>query len=92
MLGLRVIRSAEAQRVHGRNRAGAHGEDVAQNAADAGRRTLIGLNVRRVVVALHLEDDDIAVIDIDDTGVSPGPCTTRGPLVGSVRSHFFEDL
>ena len=23
---------------------------------------------------------------------SPGPWITRGPVVGSVRSHFFEDL
>ena len=47
----------------------AHGEDVAQDAADAGRRALIGLDEGRVVVALHLEDDRVAIADVDDAGV-----------------------
>ena len=64
-----MIRLAEAQRVHGRNRARAHGEDVAQDAADPGRRALVGLDVGRVIVAFHLEDHGLTVADIDDTGV-----------------------
>ena len=60
---------AEAQRVHRRDGARAHGEDVAQDAADAGRRTLVGLDEGGVVVALHLEDDGVAVADVDDAGI-----------------------
>src|SRR5690606_32950626 len=54
-----------------RNRPGTHGEDVAQYAADAGRRALIGLDIGGMVMALHLEDDAIAIADIDDTGILP---------------------
>ena len=70
--GLGVVRLAEGQRVHGGDRPGAHGEHVAENAADTGRRALIGLDVGRVVVALHLEDGDVAVADVDDAGIFAG--------------------
>ena len=46
-----------------------HGHDVADDAADTGGRTLVGLDVRRVVVALDLERDGPAVTDVDDAGV-----------------------
>ena len=93
MAGLGVVRRAEAQRVHRRDRPRAHGEDVAQDAADAGRRALIGLDVGGVVVALHLEDDRLAVADVDDAGVlARAAGSPAAPVVGSVRSHFFEDL
>jgi hypothetical protein len=75
-----MIRRAEAQRVHRRDGPRAHGEDIAQDAADAGGRALVGLDVGGVVVALHLEDDAIAVADIDDAGVLAGPWITRGPV------------
>ena len=64
-----MIGRAEAQRVERRNRARAHGEDVAQNAANARRRTLIGLDIGRVVVALHFEDAGQTIADIDDARV-----------------------
>ena len=69
MPGLGMVRRAEAQRVHRRDRPRAHGEDVAQDAADAGRRALVGLDVGGVVVALHLEDHAVAVADVDDAGI-----------------------
>src|SRR5262249_51737003 len=47
----------------------AHREDVAQDAADAGRRALVGLDERRMVVRLHLEDGGEPVADVDDAGV-----------------------
>ena len=47
----------------------AHGEDVAQDAADAGRRALVRLDERRVVVALDLEDRGEPVADVDRAGV-----------------------
>ena len=67
--GPRVIDGAEAQRVQRRDRPGAHREHVAQNPADAGRRTVIGLDERRVVVTLDLEDRGQPVADFDDAGV-----------------------
>ena len=69
MAGLGMIGLAEAQRVHHRNGARAHGEDVAHDAADAGRRTLIRLDERWMVVAFHLENGGVAVADIDYAGV-----------------------
>jgi hypothetical protein len=90
--GLGVVRLAEAQRVHRRDRPRAHGEHVAQDAADAGRRALVGLDEGGVVVALHLEDDAIAIADIDHAGVLAGALDN---LVAGGRqrlSHFFEDL
>ena len=69
---LRVVGPAEAQRVQVRDRPRAHGEDVAQDPADARRRALIGLDVGRVVVALHLEDRRVAVADVDHAGIFAG--------------------
>ena len=47
---LRVIGRAEAQEIERGDRPCAHGEDVAQNAADPGRRALIGLDEGGMVV------------------------------------------
>ena len=66
---LRMVGLAEAQRVHVGDRPRAHGEDVAHDAADAGRRALVGLDEARVVVAFHLEDGGLAVADVDDAGI-----------------------
>ena len=63
-----VVERAEAQRVHQRDRARAHREDVADDAADAGRRALVGLDRGRVVVALDADRDGDAVADVDDAG------------------------
>ena len=73
MPGLGMIGGAEAQQVEAGDRPRAHGEHVAQDAADPGRRALIGLDERGVVVALHLEDAGLAVADVDDAGVLAGP-------------------
>ena len=69
---LGMLRRAEAQCVETGDRPRAHGEDVAQNAADAGGRALIGLDVARMVVALHLEHDGLPVADVDHAGVLAG--------------------
>ena len=63
-----VVERTEAQRVHERDRARAHREDVADDAADAGGRALVGLDRRRVVVALDADGDREAVADVDDAG------------------------
>jgi len=49
-LGVGGIRGAEAQRIHHGQRTRAHGEDVADDAADAGGCALVGLDVRRMIV------------------------------------------
>jgi predicted dienelactone hydrolase len=50
----------------------AHGEHVAQDAADAGCRALVGLDEARVVVAFHLEHDGLVVAKVDHAGVLAG--------------------
>ena len=74
--GMRRI--AEAQQVQARDRPRTHGEHVAQDAADAGRRALVGLDVGGVVVALHLEDAGLAVTDVDHAGVFARPLDHPG--------------
>ena len=71
--GLGVIGRAEAEEIETGDGARAHGEDVAQDAADSGRRALIGLDERGMVVALHLEHADIAIADVDDARVLARP-------------------
>ena len=66
---LGVVERAEPQRIHHGDRASAHGEDVAEDAADAGRRALVRLDRRRVVVALDANGCRDAVADIHDAGV-----------------------
>ena len=63
----------ERQRIETGNRTRTHGENVAQNATDAGGRALIGLNVAWMVMALHLEHDREPVADIDHAGVLARP-------------------
>jgi hypothetical protein len=67
--GLVMLGIAEAERIEAGDRPRAHGEHVAQDAADAGRRALIGLDIARMIVALHLEHDRAAVADRDHAGV-----------------------
>jgi len=55
--------------VEERNRTGAHCEDVAEDPADASRRSLERLDRRRVVVALHLERHREPVSDVEHAGV-----------------------
>jgi len=73
MAGFWVIRRAETQCVHGSNRTRTHGEHVTQNAADAGRSTLIGLNVGGMVVAFHFEHHAVTVVNIDNTRIFTRP-------------------
>ena len=80
----RLVERAEAQRVQRGDRARAHREDVADDAADAGRRALVGLDGAGVVVRLHLEGDRPAVADADDAGVLAGALQHARALV---REH-----
>ena len=81
-----MLGRAEAQEVEAGDRPRPHGEDVAQDAADPGRRALVGLDEGGVVVALHLEDAGEPVADVDDAGVLARPLDdTQGALVGRPR-------
>ncbi len=77
---LRVRGIAEAQRIQVGDRPRAHREHVAEDAADAGRRPLVRLDVGRVVVALHLEDHRLPIADIDNAGVLARPADHPGRL------------
>ena len=68
-----IFNEPKAQRVHHRQRTRTHGKDVAQNAAHAGGRALVGLNIAGVVVALDLEGAGPAVAYIDNAGVLARP-------------------
>ena len=69
MAGLGMVRLTKTQRVHGSDRPRTHGEDIPQDATDPGRRALIGLDIGRVVVALHLEYDGQSVANVHHTCV-----------------------
>src|SRR5262249_39156449 len=64
-----VVRRAEAQQVEQRDGPRSHRRDVPQDPADAGRRSLKGLDRGRVVVALDLERDRLALAEVEDTCV-----------------------
>ena len=83
-----VVNGAEPQGVHDGNRARAHGHDVPDDAADAGRGALVGLDIRRVVVALDLEGHCPAIADVDDTGVLAD--TDQQLLLHLLRGVFAE--
>src|SRR5687768_3049221 len=76
----RSVDLAEAQGIHAGDRARAHGEDVAQDAAHAGHRSLVGLDEARMVVRLHLEDRHPAVPYVHDAGVLARPLEHVRPL------------
>ncbi len=81
--GVGGVGRAEAQLVHHRHRASAHGHDVAHDATHARGRTLIGLHVGRVIVRLDLEGHRPAVADVDHAGVLTDAGEHRGlHLVG----------
>ena len=63
------VSGAEPKLVHHGDRSRPHRHDVADDAADAGGRTLVGLDVGGVIVRFHFEGDGPAVADIDDAGV-----------------------
>ncbi len=64
--GAGVVERAEAQRIHQRDRAGTHREDVADDPTDSRGRTLVRLDGRRMVVALDAHRDGEPVADVDN--------------------------
>ena len=68
-LGLGVVEVTKAQRIQLGNGTRAHGKDVAVDAPHTGRRSLVGLEGTRVVVALDLERTTDAITDVHNAGV-----------------------
>jgi hypothetical protein len=68
-----VVRLSEAEAVEQRDRPRTHRDDVAEDAADPGRGALERLDGGRVVVALDLEGDCLALAEVDDSRVLTGP-------------------
>ena len=84
-----IVERTEADGVEHRDRSCAHGENVAQNAADAGGRALEGLDEAGVVMRFDLEGDGLAfafgvLADIDDAGVFPGTDQHARALCGQL--------
>ncbi len=65
----RAVHRAEAQRVEQRDRPRTHREDVADDPAHTGGRSLIGLDEGRMIVRLDLEHGCEAAADIHRAGV-----------------------
>src|SRR5207302_4851227 len=63
------IERTETQRVEDRDRPCPHREDVAKDSANAGGRSLVGVDRRGMIVRLDLEDDRQSVADVDGSGV-----------------------
>src|SRR6202451_4466248 len=64
---------SEAQRIHHRHRPCAHGENIAQNAANASRRSLKRLDETRMIMRFDFEGARPAVADVDDARVLARP-------------------
>ena len=63
------IQWSEAQGIPYRNRSCAHGENVAEDAADSGCSTLVGLDKGRMIVALNAESHQPSVSQVYDSCV-----------------------
>src|SRR5580693_1080853 len=79
------LNRSKPQRVHHRYRPCSHGENVAQNSADAGSRSLKWFDKRRMIVRLDLERTGPTIADVNDTGILAWPlhdqlATRRQPL------------
>ncbi len=64
---------AETEGIEHSNRPRAHGENVAKDAANAGGRSLEGLDKTRMIVRFDFEGGDEAVADVHDARVFAGP-------------------
>ncbi len=60
---------AEPERVEDCDRPGTHSQDVADNPADASRRTLVGLDETRMIMRFDLKCDGQTLTDSDHPGV-----------------------
>ena len=76
-------RRAETQGIKEGNGAGAHSQDVPDDAADTGGRPLQGFHRRGVVVGFHLEHYGQAVANVHRPGIfRPGLGQDMGGMAG----------
>src|SRR5580692_6561833 len=68
-----MLERSELERVHARYRSRAHRENIAQDSADPGRRALVRLDERRMVMAFDFENCRPAVADINRAGILARP-------------------
>ena len=92
MARARMIRRAESQQVETGDRPRAHGEHVAQDAADPGRRALEGLDEGGMVVDSILKTQASPSPISMTPAFSPGPWITQGAFVGRPRRCLRDDL
>ena len=83
MLHLGMVWPPETQRIHVRNRPGAHGEHIAQDPANTRGRALVGFDIRWVVVRFHFEDRRQfgavwSLANVNDTGILARPANDPG--------------
>ena len=76
------------QRIHRSNRAGAHGEHIAQNAAHPCGSALMRFDIAGVIVAFHFENNGLTVADIDNTCIFTRPANDLWPRGGQRAQPF----
>ena len=70
--GAGLVEGAESEGVEDGDRAGTHGEDVAENATDPGRGSLKGFYGGRVVVGFDLERETETLAEINNSSIFTG--------------------
>ena len=78
----RVVKGPKPEGIHEGDGAGTHGEDVPEDPAHPGGRTLVGLDGRRMVVGLDANGHGDPFTDVDDPSVLPGADQHPGRLGG----------
>ena len=80
-----IVNPPEAERVQRGNRSSPHREDIPHDSANAGRRSLIRLDSRWVIVAFDLEGNSEPVSDIDKAGIFLS-CSHQEPTAATGES------
>src|SRR5215208_5738586 len=92
--GVRLVQRSEAERIHHCDRSRPHRQDVADDAADTRRGSLVRLYVAGMVVRFDLERHGVAEADVDHPGVLPDSGeqlanrSLRCQLTESAEVHF----
>jgi len=68
-----LIERTEAQRIEDSYRPGSHGENIPQNSTHTGGCTLIGLDIRRMIMRLNLKNDGQPIADVHHASIFARP-------------------
>ena len=79
-----IFEGPEAQGIEQGDRSGAHGENVAEDAADSRSCPLEGLDGRGMVMALDLEGQALTLTEIDHTRILSGSHQDAGTAGGEL--------